>query len=368
MRVLLILLSLVLAPLVSCQDALISEAATPAEILPGLVVSEIEYDFGEIFFGQPVSHEFVLTNVGQESINILNIRMDCGCSARSLDKSPIEPNSSRSLNIIFEPEFRTGKVSKRITVYTDIVSPDSPGRWFEFTLKSSITSLVKLEPGHVYFKKVNAGKPSTETVLITAIKDKTVTIVKAETSSEHLDTKLTRNDIQAGKPVSWTLELTLKETAPVGRFSDTVILTTDSDLQQALAIDVLGFVRGVVSVRPTQCYLGTLNPGETIEKTFVVSEAGSETTLREPSILKPPEWLQYTVETETENKRYKVQVKFTIPENQVGRFGGEFTIDIGHDSLKEFEIPVFGYILTSELAEKMDKKETPESDDSGVSE
>jgi len=367
MRTLILLFSFFLLPVINAQETMIPDVPVTNKVLPGLKVSEIEHDLGDIYFGRQVEHEFVLTNVGNKPIKIVNMRVDCGCSASLSDEAPVQPGASCSINVIYKPEYKTGAANKRITVYTDVTSAKNPCEWFELTLKASIKSLLKLEPGNVYFKKVNSGSPATESVKISASDNSSVTITDVNCKSEYLETKLEKTENKPDEPASWILNLTLKETAPVGRFSDTVTIKTDSKLQSEINLDVMGFVRGTVTVRPTQCYLGTLSPGDSVDQTFTVSETGEETSLEEPSISDPPEWLKYTIETESEKKRYKVNVTFTVPNDQTGRFSKTFTINVGHKSLKEVEIPVFGYILSNDMLKKMTEK-NPESDDSGLTE
>nr|HPQ41755.1 DUF1573 domain-containing protein [bacterium] len=99
MRLMVLVLSLLLGTAVSAQE-LIESAASPepeSEVLPGIRVEPVEYDFGDIFFGKDVEYSFTIYNTGDQPVSIINIRVDCGCSVDVERNTPIEPGSSRVL-------------------------------------------------------------------------------------------------------------------------------------------------------------------------------------------------------------------------------------------------------------------------------
>ncbi|HPQ39790.1 MAG TPA: hypothetical protein PLV45_05395, partial [bacterium] len=209
---------------------------------------------------------------------------------------------------------------------------------------------------------VSVGVTAEEQVRITAPDDVPVKVLSAAGNSEHLGVELAgitgstdgepenSGSEPAGGASSWILTLTLRDTAPAGRFSDTVVLTTDAEQQPEIPIDVLGFIRSNVTVRPTQCYLGTLVPGESVTKTFTVRKTGPEPNLKPPEIKTPPEFMTFTVTPVVDQKEYAIEATFTVPPEHSGRLSGAFTVVTGQESLPEFEVPVFGYVLPPDTA------------------
>lgn len=358
MRLTVIILSMLWVPVLCAQEPIEGKviSSSDTEVLPGVRVEPVEYDFGDIYFGKSVEHGFTIVNTGETPFSIANIRSDCGCSVDIDTDTPIAPGSRRVLTVHYQPEYRTGNVRKRITVYTDMKSEKAPSKWFEVFLKATIRSVVSLDPGHVYFKKVHMGETAEERVEITAAGDTSVDMVSAESRSEYLDVKLEKTANSEDAPRSWLLILTLKDTAPAGRFSDQVLLTTNSDLQKEIPIDVLGFIRSNVSVRPTQCYLGTLTPGESVEETFTVRKTGETTDLAPPEIKNAPEFMTYEVKTVTDQKEYSILATFTVPSDHSGRLSGSFTVVTGQASLPEFEVPVFGYVLPPDVKQSIESE------------
>ena len=60
------------------QPAINSVITKPVE--DGLSLKEIEYNFGKIPQGKPVTHVFDITNTGKDSLKIINVQASCGCT------------------------------------------------------------------------------------------------------------------------------------------------------------------------------------------------------------------------------------------------------------------------------------------------
>ncbi len=329
---------------------------------PGLSVDATEFDFGEVFWGQKTSHIFTISNRSEKPVAIINLRADCGCTAVLSDDAPIQPGESRQLTVEYEPEYREGEIKKRVTVYTDAKSESDPSSWFEVNLKGKITSVLSFEPPHVYFKKVYFGQSSEESILIRADRGINVDVVRATSSSENLEAFLEAGAVSEKENVrQWQLKLKLRETAPVGAFTGTVTIHTDHASQREIALNVLAFVRGPITLAPTQCYLGTLVPGQSIEKKFTIEKTGENPALQLPTVSSAPDWLTASVETVSEQQKYSITISVTVPNDAIGRLSGKFNIETGDANTPLFEVPVFGYVLP----ETQDKK-IPEAVDSGT--
>jgi len=81
---------------------------------------ETIYDFGEVFEGTKVRHEFVFTNVGDEPLVIENAKGGCGCTVPEWPREPIPPGGKGKIVVEYNtknhgsPEGR--KQTKRVTV------------------------------------------------------------------------------------------------------------------------------------------------------------------------------------------------------------------------------------------------------------
>ncbi|MBN1880146.1 DUF1573 domain-containing protein [bacterium] len=314
--------------------------------LPGIDVDAPEYDFGDIFWGQPVSHTYMISNQTEIPVTLTTIRTDCGCSAILDDPATMNPGDSRRLTVTYEPENKEGQIDKRITVYTDMRDDQNPSKWFELHLRGRIVSILSINPAHVFFKKVHFGTSSEETVLIHAKEGNEINILSAVSGSENLQVTLeSPSDVAGDEPSEWKLALKLLDTTPVGAFKSTVKILTDHAAQKEITINVLAYVRGPVSLYPTQCYLGAVEPGQLITKTFAIEKEGDDPAFAPPTVSSMPDWISASIECLTANRKYSISIEVIVPQDIEGRLSGQFVIDTQEPTAPRFEVPVFAYVL-----------------------
>lgn len=87
--------------------------AKPAEML---VLKEPSFDFGKIQQGQPVTHEFEVTNTSADTVKLQNVQASCGCTTPVWKKDPIAPGQSTSINVGYNAASE-GPFEKLVTIY-----------------------------------------------------------------------------------------------------------------------------------------------------------------------------------------------------------------------------------------------------------
>ncbi len=310
--------------------------------LPGLKADHYVHDFGTAYLSRTMDHEFQIQNTGETPVEITDIKADCGCTIVDMETRFIEAGTSAPLTVTFTPEFQVGRIDKKITVYTDL-----PGKrnWLELSIRADIATVITIDPVNVYFKNVHFGEASIEEVHITAKKGSGVIITAVEQVEGRLDMELipvTGESKDDTGPREWTLRLTLPEDTPAGKFVSKIRVLTNSTDQPEAMIQAIGFVRSQISILPTQCYLGTLKPGDEVVKTFRIRKIG-DPTLEAPTVRTKLPGLTWSVETAEEGSRYNLEVRVAIPEDHTGRLSGDFTILTNDPTRPEFTVPVFGY-------------------------
>lgn len=74
------------------------------------------HDFGTVAMNTKVSHDFVFTNPGEETLMIQDIQTSCGCTVPQWPQKPIQSGEKENIHIVFDADF-PGAFSKTITVY-----------------------------------------------------------------------------------------------------------------------------------------------------------------------------------------------------------------------------------------------------------
>lgn len=95
--------------------ALAIAVAAMAQTGASMQVSEETFNFGQIPQGTPVTHQFTVTNTGDEPLVIQNVQKVCGCTVTEWTKSPIMPGQSGTVSAQYNAA-SMGKFKKPITV------------------------------------------------------------------------------------------------------------------------------------------------------------------------------------------------------------------------------------------------------------
>jgi rhodanese-related sulfurtransferase len=74
--------------------------------------------------GSLVTHPFVVTNIGDETLNITNVRTSCGCTTAALAKRDLAPGESVNVEATVNTTGFRGTVTRTISVTTN--DPSSP--------------------------------------------------------------------------------------------------------------------------------------------------------------------------------------------------------------------------------------------------
>jgi hypothetical protein len=87
---------------------------------PEIKFENTTYDFGKIKEeGGKVTGKFVFTNVGNEPLQLTNVRPGCGCTAANYTKDPIAPGEKGYIEATYNPYNRPGAFNKNIRVTTN---------------------------------------------------------------------------------------------------------------------------------------------------------------------------------------------------------------------------------------------------------
>lgn len=83
-------------------------------------VTESSYNFGTIKEANgPVSHEFIITNVGDGTMIIYDATAQCGCTRPEYPKNPIGAGKQAKIKVTYNPAARPGAFEKTVTVKTN---------------------------------------------------------------------------------------------------------------------------------------------------------------------------------------------------------------------------------------------------------
>jgi hypothetical protein len=90
---------------------------------PTMKFTEESFDFGEIIEGKLASHEFQVTNSGNQPLIMSNVQPSCGCTSPHWTKEPIMPGKSGIVKATYNSAGRPGVFNKSLTIISNTGTP-----------------------------------------------------------------------------------------------------------------------------------------------------------------------------------------------------------------------------------------------------
>lgn len=91
-------------------------SATPQPIGEGFKVDKMEYNFGKIPQGKPVTTEFVITNNSKIPFKLDNVQASCGCTTPTWDREKIlKPGEKTTITVGYNAAAE-GPFTKPVTI------------------------------------------------------------------------------------------------------------------------------------------------------------------------------------------------------------------------------------------------------------
>ncbi len=88
--------------------------ATPND--EALLLKEVEFDFGKIPQGKPVTHIFEIINKGTDSLHIANVQASCGCTTPEWDRGKVQAPGEKTKITVGYNAAGEGPFNKSITI------------------------------------------------------------------------------------------------------------------------------------------------------------------------------------------------------------------------------------------------------------
>jgi len=131
--------------------------------------------------------------------------------------------------------------------------------------------------------------------------------VEVRSDNPHLKGTVTQTSRQGGR-ITYELKAVLDQDAPSGYVNDTLWLVTNDARKKNIPVTVEGRVTDAIVVSPKSLFLGTVQPGQTVEKRIVVR---GQNPFRITAVRCDCPCLEATVPQNQENKSmFLVPVKF----------------------------------------------------------
>ncbi len=138
--------------------------ATPAPATapaggPKIQFESTVHDFGKVSAGAPVRCEFIFTNTGNQTLEVTDVRPQCGCTHAGEWTRRVEPGQTGKVPLQLNTAGFSGQIVKIIPVTCN--DPSQPT--VSLQLKCTIWKAVDVTPTYVLFNNIAADATTNET-------------------------------------------------------------------------------------------------------------------------------------------------------------------------------------------------------------
>jgi hypothetical protein len=224
-----------------------------------------DHDFGAVARGSKSTYSFVLKNLYKEDVHILGVRSSCGCTTPTITKRDLKTYETGEIVATFNTLTHLGHRSATLTVTID--KPFLAE--VQLQVKGYIRSDVVLNPPGADFGSVDAGETPHKTINIEYAGRNDWKVVDIRCPNKFLKAEI-REQRRTGSNVSYELDVTLAEGAPVGYLRDQIFLVTNDRNADGFSVTVEGQVLSPITVSPGSLFLGIVQAGQEVTKQLVV--------------------------------------------------------------------------------------------------
>jgi hypothetical protein len=223
------------------------------------------HNFGTVAAGAKAECAFRFTNKYLYDVRIARVRSSCGCSDVRVTKDALATYESSEVVASVNSKRLRGRQGSTLTVVFD------KPRYAEVQLKVTvyIRGDIVLAPKGLDFGEVKPGEEASRTLTVTRYGNADWSITDILGATNHLECEL-NEPTRSGNRVSYSLTARLTERTPPGDLRTQLLLVTDDTRAERIPVMVEGIVRPPLSVAPATLFLGSLRPGQSVNKRLVV--------------------------------------------------------------------------------------------------
>ena len=322
------------ADLPSAGSALLGEQpGTAAAGAPKIEVAEPAYNFGTALSGPPISHVFMIKNVGNGPLEIRNVASSCGCTAAKPSKTILAPGEVSTIAASVDTHFERGHSLSVITLATN--DPANPS--LQLKIEGVIKPQVEAQPMDVDFGNVHHGSAAVRDVVISDMIGGTAFALKS-VGNDSPYIKVTESARSDGKPGA-LLRVALSPSMPPGPISDTLRIETS---RAPLRVAILGVVTGDLIVKPNQVSFGILPHHQGAVRIVRLTNQGSR-TINVLGVESTSNSVFAKVAPVTPGKEYKLTVALR-PNTPDGQIRGALTIRTDDPQQTTLTVPYYGIV------------------------
>ena len=291
-------------------------AAGEAVKKPKLAVEERLHETGEVARDKVVEHSFKIRNIGDATLEILNVVQPPNFEVVS-KPAALAPGEAGEIRVrVPLIHDKAAALSKQFELKTN--DPDTPSFGLELRILS--TEYVVVKPGFARWIYVQHELPGSIAQKLASRDGGDFEVLGLSTPPPGITASTKAVQKEVGGPREWQIDLALSADAPIGPIVGTLLVQVKHPKQAVVPIPLSGFVRPAIVVTPNELRLGELSITAKTAQAFIVKTYSTAPmqVLRVEHDLQgfPPAVL----ETVKPGREYKVKLDFdpaTMPKGAI---------------------------------------------------
>jgi hypothetical protein len=224
-----------------------------------------KHDFGTVAVASKTEFRFPVQNTTGRPMHIQSVRTSCGCTTAIVETPYIEAGQTGSILARYNTDTHRGKKGATITVVID--------QPFYTEVRLRVDGYIRQDmvfhPGAIDFGNQSLGQELSQSakILYAGRSDWAVVDVLSNKPWISVDVK---QESRSGSNATYLLTVKLDPSAPAGFFQDELIVVTNDRTMPRVPLRVSGTLESELTISPQSIAIGTVKPGEVIEKKLVV--------------------------------------------------------------------------------------------------
>lgn len=199
------------------------------------IIGGVHRDFGEVFGGLAVSKNVQITNTGSDTLRILKIEPECGCTTAAISSASIAPHDTAAMMIVFNSKGYYSKVEKKIAVSTNDLGASN----LEIYFTANVTNIVQTTPDYLLYYNVKIDSPSTQKLRVRNISQKRLKILKLISGDSSLKARILKRDLKENEETDLVATYT---PGRAGTIEGEIVLQTNSKKQPRIPLRFIAVV------------------------------------------------------------------------------------------------------------------------------
>jgi len=201
---------------------------------PILRANPSSFQFGYMPEGAKVHTSYWLANDGSDTLEVVLVKPQCGCTTAPLDDKIIPPGDSVSMEISFNSKNFHGEVHKLVNIHYNDTTV-SPGKvYFSAHIGSTYGDIVP-EPSLVDFNDLDKIK---QDIILVNVSDADYVVRVASEPAAFITCSTDSLTVPAGGRA--TITVALADNVPLGLYETSLTLELEGKEYEALTIPVIG--------------------------------------------------------------------------------------------------------------------------------